>query len=113
MTAPLNLDSDWALIDGFEPVTLFRRQPDDTFDAGTSIPHGVLTDIRKEASADNPRLIRRRATWLLCPAEAGATYPVMWDAIQQASGTRWQVQTVTVHPLQSCYECHDCVEEVP
>lgn len=108
MTLQLYLDDDWPLIDGVEAVTLFRKQPAGTFDAGVVVPHAVRVDRLKTAEMSGEgRLMLRKLTWLLCPAEcspAGQAPPKQDDVIQDGSAVRWSADSVRTYPLGSTHE---------
>jgi hypothetical protein len=111
-TMPLNLDGDWAFMDGTEGVTLYRKQPGETFDTGTVIPKpfALRVTAQKRAGGD-PRLAPQESlTWLLCPSKAGTPVAKVDDVIQDGTGARWQVDLVRICPLGSTWHLDTTLE---
>jgi hypothetical protein len=100
---------------GFEAVTLYRRLPGGSFDAGTLCLRTFQRAGNKDAPYDEQvRVKQRTTTFLLVPWQASPNRepdPKPDDRIQEADGTRWEVDRVRTDTLRQWHAC-DCTMEV-
>lgn len=93
-----------------EVVTLYRRQADDTFDAGTACT--ALSRARLgTVEGESPRVRRARERFHLKADEAGTPEPKHDDVIEESDGTRWAVDDADTMTLGTRYQC-DTTQEV-
>jgi hypothetical protein len=109
-----NVGGDFAVVDGLESVTYYRRTGTSAFDSGTLCPHALRRVLGKEtfAGADGAPLRRTRLRWHIWSADlqAGAA-PKVGDVIQDAANVRYTVQHADTTTFASRF-AFEAVQEV-
>lgn len=99
----LDVTGDYAVVDGTETVTLFRRQRTGGFDAGLS----VTSCLRRVATRLEIEQLGQVAmvgmVWHLWATNTGSPPPKIGDVIEDADDVRWTVSAVDYAVLSSRY----------
>lgn len=99
-----NFANEWQYIGSTEPVTLFRRLTESTFDAGTAVANAFRLEVKKGAEGGGKGVLAGNSlTWLLWNSQTGNPAPKRQDVIRDAAGIRWSIMSVAVQAWGARY----------
>lgn len=89
-----------------EAVTYYRKAADGVYDAGTAVPNAFRLEVKKDGIK-----IKGRLDWYVWKSQAGnGTLAKPGDVIQDASGTRWVVETADIEAWGARWFLHTLQE---
>jgi hypothetical protein len=88
----MNVFDDFQVVDQLEQVTLFRKQPDGTFDTGTICYNALRREELITEIKDGVYFATQVVTWHIWVADLNSQPPPkIRDVVQDGNGVRWTV----------------------
>lgn len=100
--APLDVSSDYAVMDGLATVTYFVRTSESVYDAGRAVQFTLgRAANRDEILAAGALLSEVTTTWHMWVSTLGAVSPKVGDRIVDTLGFKWQVRKAEFNTLNT------------